>query len=542
MKVSIMILICFFALALYVSNAEVLEPAYPTISLNLKGMDVVEVLKTLALKGNINIIVGANVRGKVTLFLKNVDITNAFEIVLAASNLASDKRGEITYIMLERDYELMYGEKYNDKKTLKIIKLKYVKAEEAEKVLSGVSSSIGKIIVDSSSNTVIIQDSPKVVEQASKILVEMDQPTETVVFELEYATVEDLKVQIEESLTPGLGVIAIDTRTNKIVVTDHPTNIAKIRNILEAFDDKTLQVLIEAKILEITLNDSFQLGVNWQAIFKDLQHRTLPGIKHEFSLENNFGLTTQGSQDPGVEFSLGTLDENDYAVMIQALHSVGDVNALSTPRITVLNNEEAKILVGSNQPYAVNTVTQGTATTTTASELKFMEIGVRLFVTPIVNREGFVTVKIRPEISSKTGLYTYGDPSTTVPIVSTTQAETCVTIKDGATIVIGGLISDERSKTVKKVPFLGDIPLIGLAFKETDDSVQKKELVIFLTPHIISGENDYMEQPSLEKEELFRNFTVQEFPSFRKRKRIDIDAEYLKEKKEEKEEPYDISY
>jgi len=218
--------------------------------------------------------------------------------------------------------------------------------------------------------------------------------------------------------------------------------------------------------------------------------------------------------------------------MVQALKTVGDANILSSPRITVLNNEEAKILVGSSEPYATNTVTQGTSTTTTATSLTFIDIGVQLFVTPTINRDGFIGMKIRPEISSSTSNYTYGTPATTVPIVTTTQAETTVSIKDGTTIIIGGLIKDERSDNVSKVPFLGDIPFLGAAFKNTEQEISKKEIVIFLTPHIVSGDVDYLKTPDSPPigEKLF---TKHEWPTFNRRKPVEISPGYLLGKKDD---------
>ena len=194
--------------------------AQTKISLDLKGMDVVEALKTLAAKGNMNLVIGSNVRGRVTMFLKDVAVADAFEIILAANDLASEKKGDITYVMSQRDYELLYGERYGDKKETKVIQLKYAKVSEAEKVLSQIKTKIGRIIADETSGTLIIMDTPKAVAQAAELVKKIDKPTERVVFELGYARAEDLSVKLQEILTKGVGVIQVDERTNKIVVTD----------------------------------------------------------------------------------------------------------------------------------------------------------------------------------------------------------------------------------------------------------------------------------------------------------------------------------
>ncbi|GAF86118.1 unnamed protein product, partial [marine sediment metagenome] len=127
--------------------------------------------------------------------------------------------------------------------------------------------------------------------------------------------------------------------------------------------------------------------------------------------------------------------------------------------------------------------------------------------------------------------YTYGDPETTVPIVSTTQAETSVMVKDGNTIIIAGLIRDDRSDSTSELPFFGDIPLLGWAFKKTDKRIQKKELAIFITPHIVSGEEDYIRVPDylLTGE---KRFTMPEEPTFYRRRPVEMSPEYLREKKD----------
>lgn len=493
------------------------------ISLDLKGMDVVEVIKMLATRGNLNVVVGGDVKGRVTIFLKSVGIMDAFDIVLVANDLACDKRGDILFVMTQKDYEALYGEKYADKKEVKIFQLKYAKATEASKALNQMKTKVGKIVVDEGSNTLVVIDSPISMTQITGAVEKIDMPTTTKIFELKYAKAADLKTKVTESLTKGIGTMQIDERTNKIVITDLGKKMEEIENMVKAFDDRLQQVLIEAKIVQITLDDKYKLGVDWDSV--------LQKFSKEISIKSAFQLTAQNTLTPGAQIVLGTLGAaSDYAVMVQALKTIGDTNLLSSPRITALNNQEAKILVGTSQPYATNTVTQGTSTTTTGTNLSFIDVGVKLFVTPTINKDGYIIMKIKPEVSSTTANYTYGSPSTTVPIVSTTQAETSVMVKDGTTIIIAGLIKDERSSTVDKVPILGDIPLIGEAFRKTDKEIKKQEIVVFLTPHIITGENDYVQNPEtipIGEEK----FTMPEKPTFERRQRVEIKPGIFKEKK-----------
>jgi TonB family protein len=492
------------------------------VSLDLKGMDVIEVIKMLAAKGNLNIVLGGDVKGRVTIFLKSVDLMDAFEIILISNNLAYDRRGEIIYVMNQRDYERMYGEKYGEKKDVMIFRLKYAKAVEVSKTLSQMKSKVGKIIVDEGSNTIVAIDNPMALVQMSDAMGSIDIPTVTKIFELKYSKVADMKDKISESLTKGIGTIQIDERTNKIIVMDLEKKIGDIERIVMAFDEKPQQVLIEAKIIQITLDDRFKLGVEWDTVIRQIQK--------ELSLKSAFQLAAPHLfGPPGAEMILGSMGSGDVNVMVQVLKTIGDTNLLSSPRVTAINNQEAKILIGTSQPYATNTVVQTTGAATTGTNISFIDVGVKLYVTPTITKDGFITMKIRPEVSSSTANYSYGPvPQTTVPIVQTTQAETSVSVKDGTTIIIGGLIKDERSDTVNKIPLLGDIPIIKTAFSNTDKRVQKQELVIFLTPHIITGDSDYLEQPK--SPTIGENkFTVSEQSTFERRTPVPMKPGMFKE-------------
>jgi type II secretory pathway component GspD/PulD (secretin) len=407
---------------------------------------------------------------------------------------------------------------------MKIYQLRYAKAAEVNKTLGQMKSKLGKLVVDEGSNTVIAIDSPQIVSLMTDTIDRIDSPTVTKIFELKYAKAADMKTKISESITKNVGAVQVDERTNKVVVSDLARKMDEIEQMVTAFDDRLQQVLIESKILQITLDDKFKLGVDWQSVLKKLSKQV--NIKSMFELA-----PMATGMNPGVQLVIGALNANDdYAMMVQALKEIGDTNLLSSPRITALNNQEAKILIGTSQPYATNTVTQGTSTSTTATNLTFIDVGVKLYVTPTINKEGFVTMKIKPEVSSKSSDYTYGSPETKVPVVETTQAETSVTIKDGTTIIIAGLIKDERSDTVDKIPLLGDIPIVGIMFRKTVKEIKKQEIVIFLTPHIINGESNYLVQPQGPPIGDQR-FTVPEKPGYERRNKIDMKPDIFKEKK-----------
>lgn len=460
------------------------------ISLDLKGVEVVDVLKMLASRSNLNIVVGKNVRGKVTIFLKDVDLWDAFEIMLASNELAYDRRGDIINVMTERDYELIYGEKYNNKTKVKIIKLEYAKASEIAKFLNQLKTRVGKIIADDISGTVVIIDSPQAVLDMEDMVSKFDTPVETRVFSLNYAKAEDLKGKITELLTKGSGILQVDERTNTIVVTDTVKKLEDVSGVINAFDEKHKEVLIDAEILEISLSDEFKAGIDWEKVLQKY---------HGLTLRSVFNLVAAGGAGPIGELAVGTLTGDGYTLLVQLLETIGKTKTLSRPRIAALNNQEAKILVGTKQPYTTETVvTPGTGASTTATNVTFVDVGIKLYVTPTINDEGFVTMKIKPEVSSASKDPYVTTASVKIPIVNTSEAETTVMVKDGTTIVIGGLMKDIDEKSINQIPFLGDIPIVGNLFKKVDNTVTKAEIVIFLTPHIITGDRENIQLSGLD--------------------------------------------
>lgn len=451
------------------------ESAPKKVSLQFEGIDVIQVLKILAEQSGFNVIAGRNVTGKATLFIRDVDPWEAFEVVLAANELAYERRGQILSVMSQREYELLYGQPYQDRRILRSVVPRYAKAAELAKALAQVKSNIGRVVADEGTNTLILLDTPAMVAQMEELARQMDQPLETRVFSLNYAPVKNLGPLLQEAVTKGIGKVSVDERTNQVAVTDTPARLAEIERMVRAFDERPLEVFIDAKIVQITLSDKFQMGIDWQYFFSKQLNIKGP---------NALNLATGG------KITLSSLDaskEGEAKIALEALRAFGDTQLLSEPRLTVVNNQEAKILVGSKEPYITTQVSQtGTGTAVTAETVSFIDVGVKLYVTPTIARDGFVQMKIRPEVSSKTGTLTTAQKNE-IPIVETSESETVLMVEDGGTVILGGLIKDEDSIDHQRIPVLGDIPLLGLAFRSSKDTVKRTELMIFLTPHIVTG-------------------------------------------------------
>ncbi len=445
--------------------------------LDLKNMDILDVLKLISQKSGINLVAGQNVKGRVTVYLKDVSVEEALSIIVEANDWAYAKEGGIIKVMTEKEYEEKYGRKFGQEIATKIVQLLYVKPPDLIPILDQMKSSVGKIIADEKSNSLVLLDQESKISQMQKIIDQLDVPMKSEVFDLNYAKAEDISGKVTELLTPGLGRMKFDQRSNRLVIYDTAPKMKSIKEIINAFDKKDKQVLIEAKIIQIVLSDEFKMGIDWEGILNNY---------HGLDLKNNFSILNTG--DKGGRLSIGTIDNDRYKVFVDALDAIGTTDILSSPRITAINNQEAKILVGSTEPYVTTTTTTpSSGPTTTAESVNFIEVGVKLFVTPTIHEDNFITMKIKPEVSSVTRTITTST-NNSIPVVETSEAETTVLAKDGVTIVIGGLIKEEGIKASSRVPFLGNIPFLGFPFRNKSNKTSKTEIVIFLTPKIISGD------------------------------------------------------
>jgi len=452
--------------------------------LELKAMDIVDVLKLLSQKSGLNIVAGNGVQGKVTIYLRDVRLKDVLYIILDANDLAYQAEEGIVRVMPGREFEQRYGYPFGGKIQTRILRVEHIEIADVLAVLNQLKSPSGKIITEAKSGTVVLMDTPDKLKDMESLIKEIDAPIAVEVFELSYAKVKDVAPKVAEMLTKNVGSMRFDEVSNKLVVKDTPLKIKEVKEMIAAFDVRRREVLIEAKLLQIILNDEHKFGVDWQAILRDY---------HDMTFTGNFNILSDTSKKGRV--SIGNIDSDDYTALVEALETVGDTNILSSPRITALNNEEAKILVGSTEPYVTSTTTTpASGPSTTAESVNFIDVGVKLYVTPTIHKDDFITMKIKPEVSSVTRTVSTSQ-NNVIPVVETSEAETMVMVKDGVTIVIGGLIKEESIASVNKVPLLGDIPLIGLAFRNSSEQVRKTEIVIFLTPKIVTGDIELEDLP-----------------------------------------------
>lgn len=477
------------------------------ISLEFRSTEAGDVLKYLAQKAELNMSISNNVAGRVSLFVNNVPIQDVFDIVLRSNNLAYEKRGELYYVMTEAEYKDLHGERFADTRVVKTFRLQYAMPEMAFNLLDALKSSIGRLLVDEHSGTIMIVDTREKVAEMEKSLAVLEQKGLVRIFDLKYAKAVDLEASLKPDFeTNKLGTVKADERTNQLVVKTFSDRMDEVERLIAAFDRKSREVLIDAKIIKVTLSNQSDEGVDWNNIFSNMKFQgidkvgdfraatnaTTPGAEipaaTKFSLASKFGLDKDGPLGKGQfgQLSFNTINTAGYEVF-RYLRTIGDTQIISKPRIMVTENQQAKILVGTKEAYVTATTTTGT-TTTTAEDVKFIDVGIKFTVTPRITSDGFVEMSIIPEVSSVVRTLTTPGGSQ-IPIVDTSTAETKVLVKDGATVIIGGLRKNEDIKNDTEVPGLSKIPFLGkAAFKKAKGGRNTSELVIFITPHIVEGD------------------------------------------------------
>ena len=474
------------------------------ISIDLRGMDIVDVLKFLAIEGDLNIVAGKDVAGPVNLLISDVTVGDALEIVLSVNNLAYEIKGRIIKVIPNREYRVLYGVDFYDQKQTVIYQLKYASAKNVGTMLGNVKSSIGKIIFDDSTGTLVLIDTPRKIKEMKEVIEKSELPTitrvlptQTKTFELKYAKPETIEKALSDVLTLEIGRVTADERTNILLVTDLPHNMEKIERLIKAFDRKTRQVFIEAKIVQVTLSDTFKWGIDWDKLTQFRVDSEGKSRYYTIKPETNLPLNLTGTYNKITVSSL--VDNRSFSGMLELLQTVGETKILSNPHIAVEEGKEAVIKVITKQPYSQQTTTTTEAATTTSTEYIFEDVGVTLTVTPRINEDGYINMLIKPAVSSIIDWYPSSTSETRVPVVETANAETTILVKDGTTIILSGMIKDQKTKSVNKVPILGDIPIIGMVFRNCSDAIQRTETIVFLTPRIISGDESYLLQRDMEK-------------------------------------------
>ncbi|MEO6434771.1 MAG: secretin and TonB N-terminal domain-containing protein [Tepidisphaeraceae bacterium] len=442
-----------------VSSSEVSVNDAGTVEIHVNDANLVEVLRMLSLQSQKNIVATKDVHGTVTANLYDVTVREALDAILHANGYAYRERGNFIYVYTAK--EIAEIEKSERRMSTEVFRVFYTPAANAANMIKPVLSKAGG----------------------------------------EVAITTQAKAGINSS--PGGGAGNDHASDEVIVVTDYPENIDAARKILAEIDKRPQQILLEATILRATLNEDNALGVDFNILggvdFSTVGS-TIPGGQitnatpgtaspadrpHSAGSGNSFS-----SAVPNGGLKVGFVSQS-VSVFLSALEQTTDTTILANPKVLALNRQQGEVFVGNEDGYYTTLTTE----TTTSQSVESLKTGTRLLFRPFIAADGFIRMEVHPEDSN-------GQVNANgLPSKSTTEVTSNVMVKDGHTIVIGGLFRETTVSGRSQVPFLGNLPVAGLLFRNQRDRTVREEVIILLTPHIIKDDVSYSR---LSEEELKR--------------------------------------
>ena len=293
-------------------------------------------------------------------------------------------------------------------------------------------------------------------------------------FKIQYASTSEVETILQEYISE-LGNIKTSAENNILVIEDLPSFLDRVETLLGEIDREPKQIMIEAKILEITLTDNQSYGLDWAKLFD--------------SSDGTGSLGTQGLANPNSAGLFAQYTNSNVALVLNALKERGRLRTISTPKLLAMEGLEAETVVGTEIGYRVTT----TINNVTTESIEFLESGVILKVTPTVDRSGRIMLDIFPEVS--TGVVSDDG----IPSKATTQVSTRMLVSDGKTVFLGGLIQNQINNTREGIPGLGDVPIIGGLFSNRAKSLISTEIVVLITPRIVDYTSDEPQVPAIER-------------------------------------------
>ncbi len=406
-----------------------------TFSIDVEGADVRSVCRAISEFSGRNIVVAKEVKATVTVSLHNVNWKDALRTILYSCGLDyTDEDGDI------------------------------IRVDDRQRLMTERSDRLAAVA--------------KQMESA---------PLETRIIKLNYANAQELQASLQAAITRR-GSILVEKRTNSLIVSDLPANLDNVEKMATSLDSTTPQIEITAKLVDVDASALRDIGVQWNVgpqassgtgEFWSNTGPTPPDYLHPGNDPHN-ALGAQHKTpiaDPATTITYGISKSWGFVeAQLQLLEQHRKANIISNPRITTVDNREAKVIVGQEIPLIVQDVAGNPVS-------QLQTIGIKLTVTPHLTQDKKIVMDIHPEVSD---LSTQSTVQGGV-IINTSEADTRVMVDDGQTAVIGGLIRTNESKVRTGIPILKDIPLIGAAFRSDNSVRENRELIIFVTPRIVNG-------------------------------------------------------
>ena len=293
------------------------------------------------------------------------------------------------------------------------------------------------------------------------------------VFKINYAKADDVKTILKDIVKGEGAGLSVDPITNSIVFTGTRADEQKVRDTLAMVDIPTKQVTLEAKIIALSNEDSKNLGLSWN-------WDVLPQASSSSSSGTTSGTTNSDSGSSsdstyGGVIHLGHGYTSSFQATLNALFTTGKAKILATPRIITIPGKEASIFIGDHIPVLTEKRDNGETTTST----EYVDAGIKLSYTPVVSNDNYITAVVHTEVSTPTLISELKNYK-----ITSRTADTNVRMRNGETLIIGGLINEEEQETLRKVPFLSNLPILGELFKDRTKTKNKTEVMMILTPHI----------------------------------------------------------
>ncbi len=514
----------------------------PEIVFDFVDVDITTIIKFISeITGN-NFVYDERIKGKITIIAPTkLSINESFRLftsILTLKGYTIIPSGPKTYKIIPSSLAKQSGQILEDSNApvnegyiTKILPTEHIKAAETLQFLRPVVSKDGHISAFGQRNLLLIVDSAVNIEKIIAILKLIDKPTVSAeeakifVYFLEHADATELakvlqgiirnlqtarkavnreKKKTASTSSPVLNITA-DKATNSLVIVAPPSEFGNIEEVIKTLDKKRKQVYVEAMIIEASTDKLNELGTKWRAAatYKD-EPIAIGGVGNidsatTLSIINGLSGFTVGGLGNFLDIpvtaigsdgavSVNTLTTPGFAALFSSNEFKDVINVLSTPQILTSDNEEAEIHVGENVPFISQRERNATTTNTVLNTIERTDVGIKLRIKPQITEGNYVKLEIFQEISSvKTAS---DDILTTVgPSTTNRSTKTSVIVKDGRTVVIGGLMQEREEQSVNKVPILGDIPLLGWLFKFRSKSKVKNNLLVFLSPHVIKEED-----------------------------------------------------
>jgi type IV pilus assembly protein PilQ len=393
-------------------------------SLRIQNADIREVLDMLSEQGNMNILASNSVQGKVSCTLTDVDIESALQAILRSTGYVARRDGKFVFVGTAEDVASM--EHSLDRISTRVYRPNYVTAAELQKLIQ-----------------------PLLTERVGIVTV---------------STPAQIGIQTSSDQAGGNSYSGSDV----VVVRDYEAVLVQIDQMLREVDVRPPQVHIEAMILSVKLADKDKFGVNFE-LLRDKANVRLAVGKPETPLA---AMTLEKGA-----LKFGFLD-GSLAAFLEALETIGDTNVIATPRLMVLNKQRAEIQIGEKKGYVSTTVTE----TSSTQSVEFLDVGALLRIRPFISSDGLIRMEVHPELSDGAVEIAGGF---TLPNKEVTQVTTNIMVRDGCTVIIGGLMRENLISSVNQLPLLGNLPLVGWLFRHTTETVERREVLVLITPHIV---------------------------------------------------------